>query len=120
MTDIILLGETMRVDALGAYSEGYIRDAIISYPNKIVFHLYSRIKLDALSELGKDRFLLWHLDATRSMLKKTKGIHSAKPFYYYALVGTNGHVTIPLAEMLSSDHTSPTIQFWLMRYIYMI
>ena len=39
-----------------------------------------------------------------------------KKLFYYELTGRNpssGKISIPLSIMISSDHTEPTVQFWI-------
>ena len=80
--------------------------------------MYSRIQIEVIDRFRLDNKLFWHLDVTGSIIKKTSCIKSKKPFFYYALVYYMTDVTIPIAEMISTDHTWPCINYWLTRFLY--
>ena len=75
----------------------------------IVIHLYSEEQILLLKQFQSKRIFL-HLDATGSVVRKLdKG---QKLFLYYALTIRHPEAKIspiPLAEMLSSDHTNVEI-----------
>ncbi|KAL0176938.1 hypothetical protein M9458_029268, partial [Cirrhinus mrigala] len=60
-----------------------------------------------------------YLDATGSVVSKIP--EQKKRVLYYALVlAGQGHGTppLPIAEMLSNDHTVPSVSFWLMKFVH--
>ena len=110
--DIVSTKKTYDISIKGNILNGYIQ-SLSREP--IVIHLYS-----------EEQILLWkriflHLDANGSVVRKLdKG---QKLFLYYALTIRHPEAKIspiPLAEMLSSDHTNVEITHFLNRWQYTV
>ncbi|XP_078250374.1 uncharacterized protein LOC144589491 isoform X3 [Pogona vitticeps] len=79
-----------------------------------VIHMYSESQLHMLKDLQAAGQCFLYLDATGSVVMKPKNIQNK--FLYYTLcisLTSETRSTIPVAEMLSSDQSTPTIQHWL-------
>ena len=73
-------------------------------------HMFTEKQLEIL----KSHPIILHLDATGSLIHKTDPIH--KSLFYYVLTIQHPSVNtspIPLAEMISSDHTTAQISHFL-------
>lgn len=82
-------------------------------------HMYTETGLNILVQHLRKRIpLTLHLDATGSVTSKIPG--QSKRILYYALVlpggGTNAP-PLPVCEMLTNEHSIPTITFWLMQFL---
>ncbi|XP_078232656.1 LOW QUALITY PROTEIN: uncharacterized protein LOC144583186 [Pogona vitticeps] len=77
-----------------------------------VIHMYSESQLHMLKDLQAAGQCFLYLDATGSVVMKLKNIQNK--FYTLCISLTSEtRSTIPVAEMLSSDQSTSTIQHWL-------
>ena len=89
---------------------GYIQDLA---REPIVVHLFTEKQLEILKHC-KPQPIILHLDATGSLISKIDPTH--KNLFYYAPTIQHPSVNtspIPLAEMISSDHTTAEISHFL-------
>ncbi|XP_056613419.1 120.7 kDa protein in NOF-FB transposable element [Triplophysa dalaica] len=79
-----------------------------------ITHMYSVDQLQLLKDFQKEGKLFLYLDATGTVVAKPK---DCKSILYYALccpvISTTETTVVAVAEMLSSDQSTPTIQHWL-------
>ena len=113
--DIVSTKKTYDISIQGNIINGYIQ-SLSRKP--IVIHLYSEEQI-LLLKLFQSKRIFLHLDATGSVVRKLdKGQNK---FLYYALTIRHPEAKIspiPLAEMLSSDHTNVEITHFLNRWQY--
>ena len=84
----------------------------LSY-NPFIVHLYTENQINIL-KLFKNKRVIVHLDATGSIISKIDS--SQKKVFYYALtIGHPDYSTspVPIAEMISSAHSSAEITYFL-------
>ena len=77
----------------------------------VIIFLWTRASFELYHDMCQMDVIYW--DATGHIVK-TKLTNNK--LFYYELTGQNpssGKISIPLSIMLSSDHTQPTIQFWI-------
>lgn len=83
-------------------------------------HMYTEKGISILvTHMRKKSPVTLYLDATGSVVSKIP--EQKKRVLYYALVlAGQGHCTppLPIAEMLSNDHTVPSVSFWLMQFVH--
>ena len=98
-------------------TEHYIRDIVLSPPERFSVSLYSTLQIKTyLKRCIDERGPYLYLDATGGLIKKTPSIPK-KEIYYYALVSPGSECS-PVAELLTSDHTWPSIEQWLNHFFY--
>ena len=112
-TELICLQQYYRNSVIGLHVRGYIQS--LSH-NPFIVHMYTEDQIKIL-KLFKDTRIVLHLDATGSIVRKIEP--SLKKVFYYAL--TVRHPTystspVPLAEMISSGHTSAEISYFLHKW----
>ena len=98
---------------LNKHINGYIQS--LSY-SPFIIHLYTENQIKVL-KLYKNKRIIVHLDATGSIVRKLES--SQKRVYYYALtIGHPDYTTspIPIAEMISSAHSSAEISYFLHKW----
>ena len=105
-TELISLQQYYRNSVISLHVSGYIQS--LSH-NPFIVHMYTEDQIKIL-KLFKDTRMVPHLYATGSIVRKIEP--SLKKVLYYAL--TVRHPTystspVPLAEMISSGHTSADI-----------
>ena len=113
--DIVITKKTYDSTIKGKAIDGYIQ-MISRYP--IVIHMYSEEQLLILKSIDKNKLTL-HLDATGSVVRKID--RDQKLFLYYALTLRHPQMKIspiPVAEMLSSNHTNVEITHFLHKWSY--
>lgn len=83
-------------------------------------HMYTEKGISILvTHMRKKSPVTLYLDATGSVVSKIP--EQKKRVLYYALVlAGQGHGTppLPISEMLSNDHTVPSVSFWLMQFVH--
>ena len=119
LTDLQMLSEDLQKFAKNGIGEHYIRPITVEPPETLIVPLFSTGQLRfylGLQTAERGPFL--YLDATGSVVTRTKGVPQKKPIYYYALVGRKDTTAVPVAELISSDHTWPTLVQWLNKFWY--
>ena len=112
-SELISLQQYYRNVLVGSHVRGYIQSLGHS---PFIVHMYTEEQKEILKSF-KNNSVILHLDATGSIVRKIEA--SQKKVFYYAL--TVHHPTystspVPLAEMISSGHTSAEISYFLHKW----
>ena len=113
--DVVCTKKTYDLSIIGNFMNGYIQ-SMSRQP--VVIHMYSEEQMLLLKHFKWDKITL-HFDATGSVVRKID--KEQKTFLYYALTVRHPNAIIspiPLAEMLSSDHTNVEISHFLNKWLY--
>ena len=113
--DIIITQQTYESTIKGAIVNGYLL-TVSRYP--IVIHLHTEEQILLIKRLHPGNLTL-HLDATGSIVRKIEKFH--KRILYYALTVKHPEAKtspVPLAEMISSEHTNVEIAHFLSKWFY--
>lgn len=85
----------------------FLRD----YIHPITVHMYSEEQLDAVENL-----VFVHIDSTGNIARTPNGVVCNKT-QLYSITGQIDSVTVPIAEMLTSNHKRESISDFLRRYV---
>ena len=112
-SELISLQQYYRNAIVGSNVRGYIQS---SGHDSFIVNLYTEDQINVLRTIKNTRITI-HLDATGSVIRRIEG--SQQKVFYYAL--TVQHPTystspVPLAEMISSGHTSAEISYFLHKW----
>ena len=113
--DILITQKTYESNIKGTLLNGYIQ-TVSRCP--IVIHMHTEEQILLIRKLLPNNLIL-HLDATGSVVRKIDKFH--KRILYYALIVRHPEAQIsplPLAEMLSSEHTNVEIIHFLNKWFY--
>ena len=112
-SDLINLQQHYQETLVGCHVRGYIQ--YLGH-NSFIIHLYTEEQINFLKSFKKTSIIL-HLDATGSIVRRIEP--SQKKVFYYALTVQHPTYTtspVPLAEMISSSHTSAEISYFLHKW----
>lgn len=118
LLEILLTQKIMReCDTQFYHLPGYIQ---VFQVDPFSTHLYTEKGIGIMvAHLRKKSPLTLHLDATRSVVSKIPEQNKRVLYYALVLAGQGrGSPPLPVAEMLTNDHTVPSISFWLVRFLY--
>ena len=112
-SELISLQQYYRNAIVGSNVRGYIQSL---GHDPFIVHLYTEDQINVLRAI-KNTSITVHLDATGSVIRRIED--SQQKVFYYAL--TVQHPTystspVPLAEMISSGHTSAEISYFLHKW----
>ena len=91
----------------------YVND-VVTFPLRAI--MFTKEQLQIIEE--EDLRILF-MDATSSIIRKPQSLRCKKIFYYCQVFRLNGKI-IPAAEMLTSEHETKSISYFLKEYKYFV
>ena len=98
-------------DATKSTVKGFIQTISV---DPVILFLWTQAGIRIFHDLCKMDAVTW--DATSKIVKTRL---TEKKLFYYELTIRNpstGHISLPVAVMISSDQTQPTVEYWMSRF----